>query len=470
MWRSIWPELPADEVPIRAVTNGVHIYSWTAREVTEMFDRYIGPEWRSDPLAPEIWRRIYEIPDDELWQVHSLRRHRLVAYTRQRLAKQLTDRGASPQEIQAAGDVLNLEALTIGFARRFATYKRATLLLDDIERLHKLVSHEHRPVQFIFAGKAHPHDEEGKRYIREIVHATREAGLQGRLVFLEDYDIEVARYMVQGCDVWLNNPRRPLEASGTSGMKAVLNGGLHCSTLDGWWAQAYSPEVGWAIGAGEEYEDVQYGDNVESNALYDLLEHDIAPLFWNRDPAHAPHDWIVKMRASMSNLIPRFCANRMVRNYVEEAYLPAARRYCAIADNNAEGARKLAVWRRGLETAWEGIHVARLEVKPGALVGGAEIRVNETVEVRATISLGGLTPDDITVEAYSGPIDNRGNFQNAVGIPMEYDSDNEEGLRFVGTLATLQSGHFGLTVRIFPHNEALPSKYSMFKVKWNEAS
>jgi len=469
MWQGIWPELPVDEVPITAVTNGVHIFTWTSLDVGRMFDQFIGEQWRSDPLAPELWRKVYDIPDEELWRVHSYRRKRLVLFARTRLAQQLEARGAPPAEVEAARSCLDEGALTIGFARRFATYKRATLLLEEVDRLCRLVDNPERPVQFIFAGKAHPHDDQGKEYIRQIVHASRERGLRGHILFLEDYDMQVARYMVQGCDVWLNNPRRPLEASGTSGMKAVLNGGLHCSTLDGWWDQAYSPELGWAIGAGEVYDNTEYQDRVEGNALFDLLESDIVPLFYGRGDDGLPRGWIEKMKHSMANLIPRFSAERMVRSYVVEAYVPASSRYAELCADDFTEARELAQWRQRVESAWAGVQIERLEVRPAALVGTAELSVNEPVEARATLALNGLSPDDVLVEAYSGVVDNQDRFQNAIGIPMAYDSDDENGgPRFLARLSTEHSGHFGLTVRVFPRHALLPSKYALFRVRWND--
>jgi starch phosphorylase len=468
MWREIWPDLPEEEVPITAVTNGVHIYTWTAKEIGEMYDRFLGPAWRIDALQPELWSKVYDIPNDELWGIHSYRRERLVLFARDRLARQLEARGAPASEVKSAENSLDAYALTIGFGRRFATYKRATLLLSDIDRLRRIMENPDRPVQFIFAGKAHPHDDSGKGYIREIVHASRLEGLQGRLVFVEDYDMQSARYMIQGCDVWLNNPRRPLEASGTSGMKAVLNGGIHCSTLDGWWDQAYSKDVGWAIGAGETYEDTEYQDRVESSALFDLLEHDIVPLFYQRGDDGLPHEWIVKMKNSMANLIPRFCADRMLRGYIDDAYLPAIKRHTELSADSFAKARELAHWRERVEAAWDGVQIIKLEVRPTAIVGSAELAVNEPVEARATVELNGLTSDDVRVEAYSGAIDNRDRFQNAVGLPMGFDSNDEQGKpRYCARIASEHSGHFGLTVRVFPSNADLPNKYAMFTVKWN---
>jgi starch phosphorylase len=467
MWQVMWPELPVDEVPIHPVTNGVHMYTWTAREVGELFDQCVGSKWREDALAPELWHGIHELPADQLWGVHSNRRQRLLDFARQRIGKQLEAQGAPPQQVQQAGSGLSNDVLTIGFARRFATYKRANLLLGQFERLAQLVSDAERPVQFIFAGKAHPHDNEGKEFIRELVHASRQEQLQGRVVFLEDYDLQVARYMVQGCDLWLNNPRRPLEASGTSGMKVVLNGGLHCSTLDGWWAQAYSPELGWAIGAGEEYSDPEYGDRVETSALFDLLEYDIVPLFYQRGEDGLPHGWINRMKQSMSNLIPRFCADRMVRGYVEEAYLPAISRYAALATNNYAGAKELSHWRDRVEAAWDSVAVTQLEVQPTGPAGSIELLVNEPVNARVTLHLNGLSPDNVAVEIYSGTVDNQGNFHQATGFPMGYDSLDDDGNpRFAASISSDHSGHFGLTVRVFPKHPLLPHKHALFKVRW----
>jgi starch phosphorylase len=253
MWQWVYPNVPVDEVPIGAVTNGIHVQTWTSREMGTLLDRYLDPAWRTDDSRPELWEAVENIPDSELWRTHARRRERLVAFCRGRLKQQLINRGAPQTEVEAAEDVLNPDALTIGFARRFATYKRATMLFTDLERLDALVNNPEQPVQFIFAGKAHPHDNGGKDLIRRIVEVARMPRFRHAVLFLENYDMNVARYMLQGADIWLNNPRRPKEASGTSGMKAIYNGCLNFSILDGWWAEGYSPEVGWAIGNGEEY-------------------------------------------------------------------------------------------------------------------------------------------------------------------------------------------------------------------------
>jgi starch phosphorylase len=277
MSHSVWPNYPLHEVPIGYVTNGIHPPSWISLEMSALLSRYLGPRWSEDPADREIWERIDRIPDEELWRVHQIRRERLVHWARARLADQIRNRGGSGTEVEAAASALSPDVLTIGFNRRFATYKRATLLLRDSGRLKRILSNQKRPVQLLLAGKAHPHDDAGKQLIREIVHFGRDPEMRRRVVFLEDYDIAVARYLVQGIDVGLNTPRRPNEASGTSGMKLLVNGGLNLSVVDGWWAEGYHPDVGWAIGRGEEYADANYQDDVESAALYNRLENDVAP-------------------------------------------------------------------------------------------------------------------------------------------------------------------------------------------------
>ncbi len=313
MWQSNWPNIPIEEIPIGSVTNGIHTLSWTSSEMTELLRRYLGPNWLRKPADQSIWEKVEKIPDVELWRVHERRRERLVAFSRNKMAQQLEKRGASPKEINQAHEILNPQALTIGFARRFATYKRATLLLKDKARLKKLLNNTECPVQFVFAGKAHPADKYGKELIKEIIHFTREENIRNHIVFLENYDINVARYLVQGVDVWMNTPRRPMEASGTSGMKVIPNGGLNLSILDGWWCEGYETDTGWAIGAGEDYDDGSYQDTVESKNLYDVLENDLVPLFYDRQDDNLPRRWISMMKSSMKKLGPKFSRYRMFK-------------------------------------------------------------------------------------------------------------------------------------------------------------
>jgi len=462
MWQAIWPQLPRNEVPITPITNGVHIYSWISHDLAGLLDRYVGPAWRNDPLEPELWQRVYEIPDEELWRTHEQRRARLVAFVRARLERQLAARGLSAEEVNYASEVLNPEALTIGFARRFATYKRGNLLFKDLERLKQLCGNREQPVQFLFAGKAHPRDDEGKKVIREIIHATREEPLRFRVVFLEDYDLIIARYLVQGCDVWLNTPRRPLEASGTSGMKAVANGALHLSVLDGWWDQAFHRDYGWAIGSGEQYDDHDYQDQVEGQALYDLLERDVVPLFYQHSLAGIPREWLAMVKRSMAHLIPRFCSHRMLRNYIEEAYLPAAESYGNLSAGGYKRAQALAGWRARVDEHWPGVHVVDIAVDKQD-----ELHVGDELQISATVDAGGLTAADLRVEVCSGSVDSYGNFLHPQATPMQLEPKADAGQpRFVAALKAPQSGYFGFTVRVIPRHADLPNKFATYHVTW----
>ncbi len=350
MWNGLWPGLPVEEVPIRAITNGVHPRTWISHDMIELLDRYLGPRFQEEPTNPDVWDRIEKISDEELFRTHERRRERLVAFARNRLRLQLKRRGTTEAELATAEDALSPYALTICFARRFASYKRANLLLRDRERLLRLLTDPQRPVQLIFAGKAHPHDLEGKEIIREIIHFAQDPQVRTQVVFLEDYDMTMARYLLSGCDVWLNNPRRPLEASGTSGMKAALNGALNLSCLDGWWDEGYDPECGWAIGHGEEYGDPKLQDEVEGKALYDLLEREIVPLFYARGRDGLPRGWIRRMKASMSWVGRRFTSHRMLQSYAEQFYLPALQRAKELCGEDFRRCRELAAYRRKLES------------------------------------------------------------------------------------------------------------------------
>src|SRR4051794_32665166 len=323
MWHNVWPGGPFTEVPIRHVTNGVHVPTWLSPDLSYTLDGYLPGEWMTDPADSSVWEGVMQIPEEELWRAHERGRARLVGWARQTLREQLVKRGAAYDDVAAAEQVLDPEALTIGFARRFATYKRGALLLKDVDRLRRLLDDTKHPIQFVFAGKAHPADHEGKELIKAIINFARDPAVRRKVVFIENYDMNVARYLVQGVDVWLNTPRRPYEASGTSGMKAAANGVLNCSILDGWWVEGYGPDVGWAIGRGEDYSDPNYQDQVESMALYDILEKQIIPLFYDRGVDNLPREWISRMKQCIRKLAPVFNTNRMVQNYAEMFYIPA---------------------------------------------------------------------------------------------------------------------------------------------------
>lgn len=462
MWQNVWPGVPVSDVPISSITNGIHAPSWISREMGGLYDRYLGPRWREDAGDFALWSRVHHIPDEELWRTHERRRERLVAFARQRLQTQLEARGAPPSEVALAEEVLNSEAVTIGFGRRFATYKRALLLLRDPERLIKILTDKDRPVQIIFAGKAHPHDNPGKEIIRKLIHFERISEVRRRMVFIEDYDMVVARYMVQGVDIWLNTPRRPLEASGTSGMKASFNGALNLSILDGWWDEAYNANTGWAIGRGEEYSDEKLQDEVESNSLYDLLEKEIVPLFYTRGAEDLPRGWISKMKSSMRVIGPEFNTNRMVRQYAEAMYLPAIDRSNNFGADSFQRAKQFAAWKFHVRTNWHKIKI--LDVK---LENGTMLKVGDSVTVRAMLELGQLQPTDISVELYHGTLNATGNIEAPKFSLMKPDgAPKSTQHEFSGTITLQTSGRLGHTIRVLPHNENLDNPYKLGLILW----
>ncbi len=462
MFQHLWPSTPLEEVPIGHITNGIHSRSWISFDIASLFDRYLGPSWTEDPSDQTVWESVADIPDEELWRTHERRRERLVAFARKRLAKQLIRRGASEQDVNRAGEVLDPQALTIGFARRFAPYKRATLLFSEFERLVGILSNTERPVQIIYAGKAHPQDQRGKDLISELVRHMRDERVRRRLVFLENYDMVIARYLVQGCDIWLNTPRRPREASGTSGMKANANGALNLSILDGWWDEAYTREVGWAIGHGEEYSDEAYQDMVESRALYDLLENDIIPLFYRRSVDNVPRDWTTKMKAAMRTLCPVFNTNRMVCDYVTNYYMTCAERHKRLTENGCERAVTLGQWQQRVATEWHKVRIRSVHSS-----GAEDARVGGSLSVWAQVDLGNLTPDDVVVQAYFGRVGSDGQIRDPETMALRCEGEADQHVYlFKSDLPLRRSGRIGFAVRVMPHHEDLCHPHATRLIHW----
>ncbi len=462
MWQGLFPSLPEDEIPIGHITNGVHFESWISQEIKDLYDRYLGPRWREEPAEQSVWQCAHQIAAEELWRSHERRRERLVSFSRSYLQQQLRRRGASKVEFESAGEVLNPEVLTIGFARRFATYKRATLLFEDIERIESIVNNPDMPIQFIFAGKAHPHDEPGKALIQKIIHLSRLPEFRNRFVFLENYNMHIARYLVQGADVWLNTPMRPREASGTSGMKAAANGVLNLSILDGWWDEAYTPEVGWAIGRKEVYEDMDYQNQIEAEALYDLLEKEVAPAFYDRGSDGLPRRWIDLMKGDIEYLCHFFNTHRMVSDYTQDFYLNAAKRYKILASDGYSKVKGLTQWRKRLQENWSAIKIK--DIKDASF---KEIEVGNTFDIAARIHMGALTPDDVQVEIYMGPISPEGNIENGMRVPMQFMEQNKDDYIYhAKAVACEKSGKHGYTIRVLPHHEDIHNPFFEGLIQW----
>jgi starch phosphorylase len=468
MWNQIWDGVPEAEVPIGHVTNGVHFRSWVSFEMNQLYDRYLGPKWRQEPADAKLWERVESIPAGELWRTHERRRERLVAYTRQKLRAQLLSRGASQSAINEADEVLSPDHLTIGFARRFASYKRANLLIRNPERLSRILNDSACPVQIIYAGKAHPHDDTGKQLIQGIVELARRPEFRRKIVFLENYDLSSARYMLQGCDVWLNTPLRPQEASGTSGMKALANGALNLSTLDGWWDEAWDiglqrgAEIGWAIGRGESYSDPSRQDDVEAEAMYDLLEGEIIPAFYERRTDGIPRKWIDRMKSSIKMLCPEFNMHRMVKQYTNEYYLVAHNRFRELNAENGGKGIQLAGWLTKVEEAWPRLRIESVDESV------PEIELGTRLEVSARVFLDTLTPEDVTVESVMGRLRANGEIVDYVTNPMQSSQQDSNGRYVFGCVVqpTVRSGVYGYAIRVLPKNIYLLNRFLPGLILW----
>lgn len=461
MWSPLWPSLPEVDIPIEGITNGIHIPSWISNDLGSLLNRYLGRRWTEDPDNLKVWERVHRIPDSEIWRTHERRRERLIAFARKRLEEQLIRQGGKRREIEVAREVLNPEALTIGFARRFATYKRGDLLLRDPQRLANILNHPQRPVQIVFAGKAHPKDHPGKEMIKTILHLSKQPEFEHRIVFIEDYDLNVGRYLVQGVDVWLNNPRRPLEACGTSGMKAAANGALNLSILDGWWAEGYQPGLGWAIGGGEEYEDPEYQDDVESQACYNLLERTIVPLFYERGKDNLPREWIGMMKRSMGVLAAHFNSHRMLEEYIDRFYLPLSLHWQEIRKEGFRGIRDLTAWMDHLKENWYELKI--LGKRSGRKTG---IELGATLPIEVTLSVGRLSSRDLSVEVYYGPVDSKANFLDRFTFGLHPVSEERGEAVFRGEIPCREVGRFGFKIRVLPFHPLLINPYSMGLVLW----
>ncbi len=464
MWRNIWPNLPTAEVPITSITNGAHISSWLSHDMKDLFDTYFGPKFTDQPRVFEDWDSIHKIPDAELWRVHQRRRERLIFFARKRLRQQLEHRGASAHETKTADEVLDPQIMTIGFARRFSAYKRAALLFKDVERLKAILSNPDMPAQIIIAGKAHPLDSPGKEIIKSILQISSKEDVRRRIVFLEDYDINVARYLVQGIDVWLNNPRRPLEASGTSGMKAAINGAVNVSVLDGWWCENYSPEVGFKIGNGEEYENLEYQDNIESQILYDVLEREVIPLFYKRNTAKFPYEWVQIMKNSIAKTSRNFSSQRMVKDYANMFYIPAMEASRRFTGDNYRIAKEVAQWKIFLRDNWKRVSVDEIDMPTME----ESPKVGDKIPVTLKVSLGEISPDDVHVEVIAGNLNSLEQMNNYHAVAAQRQDESGAGGQHIyyAEVVCRESGRFGIAARILPHNENLVHQWIPKLIKW----
>jgi glycogen phosphorylase len=463
LWKDVWLGVPEHEVPITHVTNGIHTKTWMAPEFSALYEKYLG-NWEENLTDEDFWRRVMDIPDPVLWDTHLKLKTRLVQFVRERVRTQRERVGESPESIRRANRLLDPEILSIGFARRFATYKRGALLFTDKERLQRLLNDSTRPVQFIFAGKSHPRDEGGKALIQEVYKFSRETGLENRIVFVEDYDTYIARRLVQGVDLWLNNPLRPLEASGTSGMKTPPNGGLNLSVLDGWWREGFNGNNGWAIGAEVNSGTVDFQNEVDASSLYQLLENQIIPLYYAKPDGKLPLAWLQLMRESIRSVTPVFNTHRMVKEYTERLYLPAAQAHREFSENGCAAAAELSQWKTRMRKDWPQVRVEKVSV------GNADrqnIPVGESLELSARVQLGEVNPQHVRVEAYHGENEN-GGIKNPAITALDQASRNGDGSYiYRGSVPASESGAYGFSIRVIPTHPHLQQDHELRLITWS---
>lgn len=462
MFAGRWADYPENEVPIDHVTNGIHTMTWVGRPMAKLFDEYCGTQWRRNPSDPANWAGVAEIPDEELWSVMEDQRGALIRVVRKRLANSLARRNMSSRpDYDFVSNILDPRVLTIGFARRFATYKRGSLMLTDVERLKSILFHPERPVQIVISGKSHPRDDAGKKLIQDLYNFVNHGGARARMVFLEDYDMGVARSLVQGVDVWLNNPRRPYEASGTSGMKVVPNAGLNCSILDGWWDEGYAPGLGFVIGDRSEGGDNGHQDWLDSRSLYDVIENQMAPIFYHRVEKGIPVGWLQMVRESIMAHAPFFSTHRMVQDYARKFYVPASDAFQKVSAANSALAKDGLAWRDKVQANWAAVRV--VSVSDSAALSNA---IGADFQVTARVELGGLTPGEVKVQAVSGKVAANRELVNTSVSDLEFVEAEGGNFVFRGGLKCDQAGHQGYTVRVVPYHPTVSIPAELNLVRW----
>jgi glycogen phosphorylase len=464
LWQDVWAGVPVQEVPITSITNGIHTKTWTAPDFHRLYEKYLGADWADHLTDVEYWRRVIDIPDEVLWETHQLLKRRLIEFVRERLRIQRARIGESPEQLRKINSILNPDVLTVGFARRFATYKRGTLLFSNKERLLRLIQNAERPVQFVFAGKSHPKDEGGKRIIQEVYNASREAGFEHAVVFVEDYDTYIGRRLYQGVDVWLNNPLRPLEASGTSGMKLPPNGGLNFSVLDGWWCEGYNGKNGWPIGPEISGGSVEFQNEVDIDSMFNILENQIIPLYYAKPDGRLPLAWLQLMRESMRRVTPVFNTHRMVKEYNERLYEPAAKAIQALSANSYRAATELAKWKQNTRADWGKIRIEEVNASPSEI---GDLFVGETLEIEAKVFLGPVDPSHVRVQAYIGKSED-GSLSEPFTIDLqEIEKGAAPGqFTFKGVIKATESGSYGFNVRVIPTHPYLNQSHELRLITW----
>ncbi len=466
LWKDAWPGIPTDEVPITHITNGVHTNTWTVYKMRQLFDKHLGKDWQDHLDEPHFWKSVFGIPDEELWKTKLEIKQKLFNHLRERFEAQNIRNKVGILRIHRLREMLDPNVLTLGFARRFATYKRATLIFRNKERLKRIINHPSRPVQLIFAGKAHPKDAGGQELIRKINEIAMEDGFRGRVFFVENYDMSLARDLVSGVDVWLNNPRRPQEASGTSGQKVGMNGGINFSVLDGWWCEGYNAQNGFAFGDREDYQDLEELDTWDSEAIYDILENDIAPLYYDVNDSGLPHKWIDMMKHSIASISPMFNTSRMVKEYINLMYVPAIQQGEEFKKEDFEVTKKYIRWREHIEKTWSNV---KIELN-GKFDAEKEImlKYNEPFKLKVLVHLGDIPPSEVKVQVYLiHDLKDVLQRQKSELVDMIRKKSMENGSHlYEATIIPENSGDYKYTVRVLPYHKRHERLTEMGLIRW----
>ena len=463
LFGEIWPEIAANEAPIGYVTNGIHTCSWLAPRMKELFNKYLIPYWQDNMHKDQIWEKIRSVPNDKIWSIHNDRKMKLLRLVKENTYERLRRSGYSYEDINEIISKLNPNALTIGFARRFATYKRATLIFKDLERITEIINNSERPVQLIFAGKAHPADKEGQDLIKYIHQVSMMPQFKGKIFLLENYNIAMSRYLVSGVDVWLNNPRRPMEASGTSGQKASVNGVINFSVLDGWWAEGYNQNNGWTIGSNKEYDSYEAQDQADSQSLYKTLEEKIIPTFYDKDKNGMPTKWIELMKNSIISTGGKYSTSRMLVDYTKDYYMPLCKltkKYYQDIDNVAE----FNTWKKDLYTNWKDVNIRQTEED----LDNITIDAGNKIEVGCEVELPNIDVNNVTVQVYYGKILENGIVEDISITPMELADKDETAKKYYYTakIELTTGGNYGYTFRVMPKHEMILEPANLDLIKW----
>jgi len=464
MWNDVWYSIPSVEIPIRHITNGIHVESWLHEEMRKLYDKYL-PEWKDNLLNLNYWNKIDEIPNEELWTTLKKMKGNMIDFVHNRVIDQRRRHGETIEQLREIENIFDSDTLTIGFARRFATYKRATLIFRNMERLKSIINNPERPVQIIFAGKAHPADKPGQELIKKIYEISRMPDFANRIVILENYDMEVGRNLVSGVDIWLNTPRRPHEASGTSGQKVPVNGGINFSVLDGWWVEGYNKHNGWVIGDSREYDNTEIQDNVDSVSFYDTLEKEVIPAYYSRQGKDYPERFLGIVKESIKSNVPVFNTHRMVKDYLEKLYIPAFEYGKKLGNDDYKKAMQLAEWKKKVRTEWDSVRINSNSKRED----GEEIPVNYKVDFSATVYLGDISPEDVSVEVYFARYNINDEMENYEVFPLEMERETLHNTYiFKGTVQLEERGRYEYSMRVVPKDSDLPQQHDLGLVRWIE--